>query len=362
MLVKFDLAPSVVKKIEEFISQGMYSDIHQFLTIAISNQLQEEVSSVGKLRVMSDDLSNGLSFGPKSVGETQRESRKATMESKMLFGFGWRQRLRDIPLEHSQIEPALSDLIWYFYNRLFPIKLVVYLMGKIMVTQQQNWIELDDLQVQAFEFAEEVATKLKNVEITAKMARNKKLSTGLPASRMELIGLRGTAKSKKEDKLLKGRTRFMHQIVGKYVHKDRMFSGACFDLGLIGIKYENETSYVSLTGLGKEFALLENPILDKDSIESAFSDKEVQFIFHKIYSRFPLENKIVKKIIERLKKESLTSTQIDELFKEENRKSFTVERIATMGRLSELQIVNWEIDSDGKSIYSLNQEKFQLLN
>lgn len=40
----------------------------------------------------------------------------------------------------------------------------------------------------------------------------------------------------------------------------------------------------------------------------------------------------------------------------------TEERIATMGRLSELQLVNWEIDSQGKSKYSLNQEKYQILN
>ena len=33
-----------------------------------------------------------------------------------------------------------------------------------------------------------------------------------------------------------------------------------------------------------------------------------------------------------------------------------------MGRLSELQIINWEIDRQGKSTYSLNDEKLQILN
>ena len=107
---------------------------------------------------------------------------------------------------------------------------------------------------------------------------------------------------------------------------------------------------------------MENPILDKESYESAFSDKEIDFIFHKIYSRFPLENKIVKKIIERLKIDTLTSSEIDRLFKDEKKDFLTEERIATMGRLSELQIVNWEIDNKGKSIYSLNKEKFEIIN
>lgn len=178
------------------------------------------------------------------------------------------------------------------------------------------------------------------------MARNKKLSTGLPASRMELVAFRGTSKRKKEEKLIRGRTRFMDQIVGKYVPKNKIFSGQCFDMGLIGVQQRNETSYVSLSELGKEFDLLKNPILDKDLFEAAFSDKEVSFIFHKIYSRFKLEA-IVNNIIEWLKKKSLTSSQIDELFRSELTEFIPQQRIATMGRLSELQIVNWEIDREG---------------
>ena len=81
---------------------------------------------------------------------------------------------------------------------------------------------------------------------------------------------------------------------------------------------------------------MEYPILDKDSFESAFSDKEVHLIFHKVYDKFRLENKIVNKIIESLKNGSLTSYQIDQIFKKESRESFAEERIATMGRLSEL--------------------------
>jgi len=33
-----------------------------------------------------------------------------------------------------------------------------------------------------------------------------------------------------------------------------------------------------------------------------------------------------------------------------------------MGRLSELQIVNWEIDREGKSQYSLNAQKLNVIN
>src|SRR6266487_3658236 len=312
MLVKVDLDPLTIKKIENFISQGAYSDIRQFVSVAISNQLEEEISSIEGVNMNSSD------FTSHSKSIIPRTYQTVAIRTANSYVTNWRQGLLGMQLESTSIQPKASDLIWYFYNRFFPVKVVIYQLAKTMATHHNNWIELGDLQVQAFEFAQEVATRLKNIEIRAKLARNKKLSTGLPASSMELISLRGTARKKKDDKLLRGRTRFMDQIVGKYVLKEGTFSGACFDLGLIGIKQDKEISYVTLTDLGKEFALLENPILDKDSFESAFSDKEVQFIFHNIYNRFRLEKKIVRKIIEWLKKESLTSSQIDQLFKEES--------------------------------------------
>ena len=359
MLIKVDMDPTTIKKIERLINQGAYSDIRQFLSIAISNQLEEEASNHADLIVNSNRASSGVTLANAAL-KTKLSADESTITNAL--GSNWRQQLLNLKLERTEIEPKPSDLIWYFYNRFFPAKIVIYQLARIMVTQQSNWIELGDLQVQSYEFAQEVATKLKNTELRAKIPRNKKLSTGLPSSSMELISLRGTARRKKDDKQLRGRTRFMDQIVGRYVPKKKTFSGACFDLGLIGIQHRSAISYVSLTELGKEFALLENPIIDKDSIESAFSDKEVQFIFHSIYNRFRLEKKIVEKIIERLKEESLTSHQIDQLFRNERPEFITEERIATMGRLSELQLVNWEIDSEGKSKYTLNREKLNIIS
>jgi len=359
MLIKIDLDTLAVNKIEQLIASGDYSDIPQFVSVAISNQLEEEASTTKGSVTHSGKLSSKVEVGQLEM-ESHWDSQKLTYRAANQFGL-WRRQLQDLQVESTKIQPRTSDLIWYFYNRLLPVKLVIHVLAQIIAIQHKNWIELGDLQVQAFEFAEGVATKLKNFELSAKMARNKKLSTGLPASRMELVGFRGTSKRKKEEKLIRGRTRFMDQIVGKYVSKNKIVSGACFDLGLIGVQQRNETIYVSLSELGKEFALLENPILYKDLFEAAFSDKEVSFVLHKIYSRFKLEAKIVKNIIEWLKKKSLTSSQIDELFRSELTEFIPEQRIATMGRLSELQIVNWEIDNKGKSIYSLNEDKFHLI-
>jgi hypothetical protein len=272
------------------------------------------------------------------------------------------KKLDEIIVDGSAMEPRSSELIWHFYSRFFPIKVVIHQLAKIIAIQQKKWIDLIEIQQQGFEFAEIIASKLKEFETNEKIPRNKKLSTGLPTPKMELIGLRGISKRKKEEKLHSGKRRFIEQIIGNITNDHRVFSGACFELGLIGIKYDDGICSISLTENGKQFAMLKNPILDKETLKTPFSDSEIQFIFQKIYPKFRLEIEIVRKIIDWLKKEKLTSNQLDQLFKDANRKYYAKERIATMGRLSELQIVDWEIDRQGKSQYTLKQERLSLLN
>lgn len=130
------------------------------------NQLEEE-TSVGKTGLLlntnrvSSEVTMPLNPLKSLLGNGQTSIAKS-------FG-NWRQELLDFKLESSQIKPKPADVIWYFYNRFFPIKLVINQLAKIMVTQQNNWIEVGDLQVQSFEFAQEVATKLKNIEVFTKL-------------------------------------------------------------------------------------------------------------------------------------------------------------------------------------------------
>jgi len=115
---------------------------------------------------------------------------------------------------------------------------------------------------------------------------------------------------------------------------------------------------------------MENPILDNEDFSHSFSDEEIQFIKNEIIPKFDLENKIIQKISEKVKEKNLTSNDVDEIFRDEKLKYYskeeipskqkdeilqtiTQERVAMMGRLSEMRVVNWKIDSEGKSVYSL---------
>lgn len=343
MIIKVDLDADQIKRIEKLIENGEYSNIRQFIDIAISNQIEEEGASD------TITVRKGILEIPTPVG--------------IPVGKEWRDSIKKINLEKSELKPQQNKLIWYFYNRFFPQKIVVYQLAQMIAGFHKNWIELSEIQDKAFLLASQVSVRLKENEYTKKIARNKKLSTGLPTPSIELSALKGIKKRKKEGKLQKGRIRFMEQIVGTVKEKKegKFFTGACFELGLISVKFSEDTCYVSLTEKGRTFAIQKNPILDEEKFERSFSDEETRFILQEIYPNFELENKLIKEIIEQVKIKRLTSKEIDPIFQKEHRKQFTEERVATMGRLSELQIVDWEIDNKGKSWYTLNKEKAALL-
>jgi len=355
MIIKFDVDGDLYGKIEELVKNGKYQDIYQFIKIAITNQIQEEQS--GSTSYSQPTVPFSIKF----------EQMKDQAMQKVL------RTLSDIPLEESQLPPPIQDLIWSFYNRFFPVKIVVRTLATL-VGPQNTWIELNKIQEESYALAQVISSKLKQIEEQSGFARNEKLSTGLPTPLSELEGARGFQRPKIESKILASKIRFIEQFVGKLTKKEPSyeFKGACFDMNLIGVKIEGKNCYVTLTENGKEFALMENPILDEDKYNDSFSSEEVSFIFNKILPRFKLENIIVKRILSELGNNELTSEQIDKIFEEEKSHYYDLkkpinkaekvkldativrERVAMMGRLSELRIVNWEVEA-GKSKYSLNK-------
>lgn len=347
MIIKIDIKGDLLDLIEKMIDDGKFSDIHQFIDIAIKNQIHEETN---ENKDFSDLQIQSINYSTTAMLEKSRQ--------KLLH------LLSDIPLEESELVCTPRDLIWSFYNRFFPIKVVTRALASSILTKK--WILLSDFHEEGSKFAEFCSDKLKEFEEDQKLPRNKKLSTGLPMPKAEVRGLTGNKYDKKNTKYIASKMRFQDQFIGRFVKKDHVFYGACYEMGLMGVKIENDKVYVSLTDLGRDFALLENPILDNDELNCVFYDDEINFIKQKLIPRFKLEKMIIDKILKELKEKPLKSEDVEEIFENEiltyfDDKSQTEKlldtisssRVATMGRLSELRLVDWTIDSNGKSVYSL---------
>lgn len=278
--------------------------------------------------------------------------------------------------------PLLSG----FYSRFLPVKIVITTLGHLLERSKDEKIELKDLRVYAYDIVEEIAETLSKYENENKIPRNKKMSTGLPKK---------GSKDKDDEKIAMAQKRFKDQFVGK-VRKSRKlesnhFEGALSALGLVSAFEKDNKVYVSLTQLGKEFFLMDNPVVEGEYEKGPLTEQEADFILKKLIPQRELEQKFVEIAIgfvknfrlpvvgdkklapkmtnlidEEIKLEAIKylkkNPKAQELYNlnhlesnnETVQRKITQWRLATMGRLAELKVVHWRINEKGDSEYSLN--------
>jgi len=291
------------------------------------------------------------------------------------------QSLKKITVPKNSIPYDGYPLLFSFYSRLLPVKIVVSELGYLMERKKSEKIELKELRVHAFDIAEEISKKLTSYEKEHNIPRNEKMSTGLPK--------KGKDEDDKE-KMFMAQKRFKDQFIGKIrknrISKTEQFEGASVALGLIYATQEGNTTFVSLTEDGKKFFLMENYVIQGEYTKGPLSKEESKFIMEQLIPKLELENRLVKVALDTVEKnskenkdEKITATldkqfyNIVTQFNEENagkvktynlnhmdsfeddatKRKITAWRVATMGRLAEMKEVKWTIDREGDSVYKI---------
>ncbi len=270
-------------------------------------------------------------------------------------------------------------LLFRFYSRFFPVKIVMAVLANILYEKNQTKVKLTDFRTAAYDIAEEISNHLTEIEKQNSTPRNKKISTGLPKKGKEDTDIEKTAQSQK---------RFKDQYIGR-LRKNRetgeaFVEGAPGALELIYIFKENDEKFVSMTEKGRKFSLMHNPVISGNYKENAITKEESEFILNELIPDLELEKTLIDTALTTIKnhkgKEKITDVLDEEFlktfkkFKDKNSKKATDYnlnnlstladditkkrivgwRVATMGRISELRIVNWEINSSGESEYTLS--------
>lgn len=276
-------------------------------------------------------------------------------------------------------------LLFTHYSRLLPVKIAVSLLGNMMREQKSPVINFNDFRARAYELAEEISKKLTVYEKENKKTREEKISTGLPRPSIinEVTAKQALAEQRYKD-------RYFGKLKRSQDTGETTFEGALMALGVIKIFGKKKDVLITLTDSGKKFYLLDNPIINGTNFP-AFSNEEREFLVTKIIPNRPLETKLIKTATEIITYEDALSSDITDTLdmefentlknfvKSSNDKKFTdkiqrdiidktteikqnnegkqtpVEacRIATMGRLTELGVVSWDINKEGKSEYEI---------
>ena len=193
-------------------------------------------------------------------------------------------------------------LLWNFYSRLLPAKIAITALGDLVRIEQQtgikrgltpNWVLISDLRRKAYDIAEELAEKLRSYERQKKLGRTEKISTGFPKPVIfdnDKPELQGLAEKRFKDK-------YVVNIRKNTKTRKQHLEGILAAMGLVTVIKIGKEYFISMTDLGKEFYLLDNPVLN-GSYEHAFSNDEVKFITEKLIPQRELEDLLCKKALE----------------------------------------------------------------
>ena len=285
-------------------------------------------------------------------------------------------------------------MLFRFYSRFAPAKIVLCVLSDLLRQDpSNNKINLKILRADALDIAAEFRDKIAHYENANDIKRTQKISTGFPKLTEDI------------EENVPVQKRFRDQYIGK-TRRDRKdkhvyFEGILAALGFVTLTKEGKEEYVSLTEMGREFYLLENPILAGDYTRG-LSVKEAEFILKKIIPKFKLEKMFYDAALRTVKKyhndprphEELITKLLDQeimkcrdkfvdLYPDEAKKfefdrnrygeddlektvidqqldAKYVEgwRVATMGRLAELKQIQWKLkEGTGKSSFRLLDKK-----
>lgn len=264
-------------------------------------------------------------------------------------------------------------LFFRFYSRFFPVKIVVSVLANMMYEKNQTSVKLSELRSTAYDIAEEIAGNLIQIETENDIPRNKKTSTGLPKKGIDEEDIVKRAQVQK---------RFKDQFVGrtrKNKEEQKVFvEGAPSALGLVYVFEQNGEEYITLTEKGRKFYTMPNLIIGGHYKENSLTNEESKFILEELIPSLKLEKIFIDIATKTIKQSKTEKTDVlDREFlkafkkyssdnksdairfgfdvtlssKEITKSKITAYRVATMGRLTELHVVNWEIDEKGESVF-----------
>ena len=290
-------------------------------------------------------------------------------------------------------------LIRPFWNRFFPIKLTLTVLAHMNYHESGEPIDYDDFRDDALSYIVGFSSTLKEQEKKKELDRTTKVSTGLPLPRPSLPANANEEQIKEAIKWESSKERFLEQYIGPTTkqwnrkNKDsdnkQIFDGALNSMGLVSITQDNNGRLkINLTKKGAEFYDIANEILDnfpniRLEKQRPISSEECKFLMENVIKKdpFSLEKKLVDGTYNTLKEASgklVFGSELDEVYEKllkefpgeynldsKNKERFWKEsRQATMGRLSEMGLVDWTIYSKengkdttkyGKSCFILNE-------
>ena len=198
-----------------------------------------------------------------------------------------------------------------FQGRFFPMKVITRKLAELIYENHGQIIDYDNFSEKCYEYALEISKKLKDIEEKEpKIKRNKKFSTGLPAIDENDI----TKKRFLEhylgisEKAWKNRQRNDHSPT--YDGALNSCGFAYFESEIMDEKSKQTPRIkIGITKRGLDFGIMKNDILDdfqslelsRDNWKYALTEKESEFIQKEVLHEFPFEKSLIDRVMKEVK-------------------------------------------------------------
>ena len=256
-----EIPGALEQKVREIISKGEFRDVNHFVNVAVENQLNAEQTAWSKqfLESLPDGMpATTIEDHPLSSSLQQGPSLKTTREA------------RD--------EEILDRILWGQYYRFLPVKFSL----RLLANQSSDFPRLASFKDLACSAAEDLGNQLRKLDVVSGNKSGEKISVSFP---------------EQNDK---SRRRFKEQYIGFVRSSDKKSSGMLLTLRFARIFADRQVELIGLTESGKQFAALDNPVLDKQQASPILSANETQFIVKHLCEKLPQEARHMGVILDNL--------------------------------------------------------------
>jgi Arc/MetJ-type ribon-helix-helix transcriptional regulator/predicted transcriptional regulator len=262
MKVVADIDPNDYDRIKELVAKGRYSDLEQFVRVAVDNQLGLEKDFDGTLDV----------------------------ENSIDWGYDVPQR---IPVGQPYDIDRSEKLLFAQYYRFLPLKLVLIKLAN-MTADNNGPVRLENFRDYLKAEIRPIRDALVEWEERNDVKKYNKKSTSFPKRDV-----------KNPEYSMK---RFLNHYAG-YIEKGNSEPHSMGNtLGFVSMNpTESDNCLVQLTPKGKEFLEMENPLLSEGPEKDTLSDEEKKFLIEHIRKNLETEYQFMEFIMETLRENNSES-------------------------------------------------------
>ena len=293
-MVQIFLNSDILAQIKAIQNNENLKDEQEVIIRAIQNYSKKNNSdSLQPQNSFEDEISNTTFDGHIEMEKIRNTLQHVTSENL----------IKKLP-QHEIYKMPDAGMIHRFHTKILPVKFSLMCLSKMIIEQENPWIDLNKFKVYALDSAKFFIKKFDSSSIQNKF----KIHTGFPISKLNNF------KSDNYSYLSYARSskRFTEQFVGRKLRMkdpqkehDVQMGGALFEMGLIKAKLDKSKKIiVTLSENGKEFVSYKNELIDfiynvqANKPSSIFSQQEREFYFKKILPEFEFEHIFVKLLLE----------------------------------------------------------------